>query len=78
MGRYNVLAKLDQIVTKEIKLLVVGGSEEEAMEKARAALNEYPKPVNEPSVQRVITNKAQYWVPRSIEFVRVEEDTEDA
>lgn len=74
MGEYIVVAKIDQIVTKEVQLLVVAGSEEEAMQKATTALGEYPQPVHEPSVRRMVTNKAHYWIPKSIEFVQVEEE----
>lgn len=74
MGTYVLLAKVDQIVTREVQLLVVAGSEEEAQDKARQALTEFPKPVTVDGVNRVVVNKANYWIPKSIEFTRIEEE----
>lgn len=74
MANYEVLAKVDQIVTKEVQLIVVAGSEEEAMEKAREALQTYPEPVEQQGVKRMVTNKSHYWIPKSIEFVKVAEE----
>jgi two-component SAPR family response regulator len=69
-----MIAKIDQIVTKEVKLLIVAGSEEEAEDKARQALQTYPKPVTVDGVNRMVTNKATYWIPKSIELRRIEEE----
>lgn len=74
MTEYTVLAKVDQIVTKEVQLFVSAGSEEEAMEKAREALQTYPEPVSVRGVNRMVTNKSHYWIPRSIEFVQVKQE----
>lgn len=73
MPKYTVIAKIDQIVTKEIKLVVAAGSEEEAQAKATTALGEYPDKVTEPSVLRMVTMKSNYWIPKSVEFVKTEE-----
>lgn len=78
MTTYNVRAKVDQIVTKEIQLLVVASSEDEAVSKTREALEVYPQPVTVPGVRRVVTDKARYWIPRDIEIVEIEEDKEVA
>lgn len=69
--KYTVLANVDQIVTKEVELLVEARSEEEAQEKARDALQNFPQPVETPGVLRMVANKAHYWIPKSIDFVRV-------
>jgi two-component SAPR family response regulator len=74
MPSYMMIAKIDQIVTKEVQLLVVAGSEEEAEDKARQALQMYPKPVTVDGVNRMVTNKASYWIPKSIEFSRIEQE----
>ena len=74
MPSYIMIAKVDQIVTKEVQLLVVAGSEEEAEDKARQALQMCPKPVTVDGVNRMVTNKATYWIPKSIEFGRIKEE----
>ena len=70
MKEYNVVAKVDQIVTREIKLTVVASSEEQAQEKAREALQTYPEPIKVDGLNRILTSKAHYWIPRSIEFIK--------
>lgn len=69
--KYSVLVKVDQIVTKEVQLLVEARSEEEAHEKARGALSSYPEPVSTPGVLRIVTNKSHYWIPKSIDFLKI-------
>lgn len=69
--KYSVLANVDQIVTKEVYLLVEARSEEEAQEKARDALQTYPEKVNTSGVLRILTNKSHYWIPKSIDFTEV-------
>lgn len=71
---YTVRAKVNQIVTKDIRLLVRAGSEEEAMEKARQALHEYPDKVTVKGILRVLTESARYWIPRDIEFTEAREE----
>ena len=68
--KYSVLAKVDQIVTKEVYLLVEARSEEEAQEKARDALQTYPEKVNTPGVLRILVNKSHYWIPKGIDFLK--------
>jgi hypothetical protein len=75
---YQVRAKVDQIVTKEIHLDVLAGSEEEAEDKARAALGEYPEAVTSPNIKRMVTVKQHYWIPKSIEFGSTKEENKDA
>ena len=74
MAKYSLRAKVDQIVTKEVQFLVVAGSEEEAEEKARNALQTYPEPVTDPDIKRILTQKSHYWIPRNIEFVESKEE----
>lgn len=69
--KYSVLANVDQIVTKEVYLLVEARSEEEAQEKVRDALQTYPEKVNTPGVLRILVNKAHYWIPKSIDFTQI-------
>lgn len=76
MPTYSVSVKVDQIVTKEVKLQVVAGSEEEAENKTREALQAYPEPVKVRGVDRILTAKSHYWIPRSIEFIKISEDKE--
>lgn len=74
MANYNVLAKIDQIVTKEVQLLISANSEEEAISKTREALEVYPQPIKVVGINRLVTNKSRYWIPRDIEIVTVEEE----
>lgn len=78
MASYITIAKVDQIVTKEVQLCVKAGSEEEAEAITRRALEDYPKPIKETNVLRVVTNKANYWIPRSIEIVQIREEKDAA
>lgn len=75
MPAYNILVKIDQIVTKDVKLLIEADTPEAAKVLARDILDVYPAPIPySPHVHRVVTAKAHYWIPKSIEFVTVEED----
>ncbi len=69
--KYTVLANVDQIVTKEVQLLIEARSEEEAQEKARDALQNFPQAVDTPGVLRMVANKAHYWIPKSIDFTQI-------
>lgn len=68
---FKITAQVDQIVTKEVQLLIEARTEEEAQEKARDALSTYPEPVSTPGVLRIVTNKSHYWIPKSIDFLRI-------
>lgn len=68
---FKITVQIDQIVTKEVQLLIEARSEEEAQEKARDALQSYPEAVNTPGVKRIVTNKSHYWIPKSIDFLRI-------
>jgi hypothetical protein len=74
MKTYNIVAKVDQIVTKEVFLIVEANSEGLALDKARAALQEYPDPVTEPGIKRIVTEKSKYWIPRNIDFVEIKKE----
>ena len=78
MPKYIMIAKVNQIVTKEVQLLVSAGSEEEAEDKARQALQVYPKPVEVEGVDRMVTNKSNYWIPRDIEITKIKEEKDVA
>lgn len=69
MAKYVVTVKVDQIVTKEVVLNITAGSEEEAARRATAALQTYPDKVEEEGVNRIVTTKSRYWIPRSIDIV---------
>lgn len=78
MPRYVINAKVDQIVTKTVQLLVEGGSEEEAEDTARLALNTFPEPLVDDNVRRILVKKSHYWIPKSIEFTQIVEDKDAA
>lgn len=79
MPAFSILAKVDQIVTKEVQLLIEAKTQELAEEKAKEVLATYPGPLDyDPFIHRVVTKKANYWVPRSIEFVAIKEEPNEA
>lgn len=67
---FKVTAKVDQIVTKQIDLVVAADSEEQAEAKAREALAVYPQAVEENvvGIKSILTTKQHFWIPKSIEF----------
>ena len=65
---YIVKAKIDQIVTRNLELVVSANSEEEASVKVREALSEYPKPVTVEGISRILVLKSDYWIPRDIDL----------
>lgn len=72
MTEFLLRAKVNQIVTKEVRLLVEASSEEDAMAKAREALNEFPEPVTVEGIKRMVTESSHYWIPRDVEFLKEE------
>lgn len=78
MANYDILAKINQIVTKEVRLSVSAGSEEEAIAKATEALQTYPKAIVKNGIRRILTTKSNYWIPRDIDIVTVKEEKEAA
>ena len=75
MPTYIVEAKIDQIVTKEIKLLVEADSPDKAQSKAIDALTTYPQAVTVEGVNKIITTKSSYWIPKSIEITKTKKET---
>lgn len=71
MPDYLVRTKINQVVTRTIRLSIKAGSEEEATEIAKAAIEVYPEPIETDSIMRIVTEKAHYWIPRDVEFVDV-------
>lgn len=77
MPAYTIDAKVDQIVTKEVQLLIEAPDQEEAERKARSVLQDYPAETEyDPMIHRIVTRKSRYWIPKSIEFVSVKEENE--
>lgn len=74
MANYNVLAKVNQIVTKDVQLLIKANDPEDAEDKARTALMDYPGPVADRDVRRISTIKTNHWVPRDIDIVTIEKE----
>ena len=76
---YTVLANIDQLVTRDVKLTVEADSEEHAFELSREALQVYPEPITilgSGNISRIVTEKAGYWIPRDI-TLRLEPTTND-
>lgn len=76
MTTYKVHAKVDQVVTKKVCLIVEAHSKEEAEILSREALQDYPKATEVVGVVRILPLESQYWIPRSIQLSRVEEAKE--
>lgn len=79
MTYYEVKAKVDQIVTREFELLVAAnGGEEEVESLVREALSAYPKGVpNGKKLPRIEVVDSNYWIPRDIDIVSIEEREDD-
>lgn len=73
MNEYIIVVKTDQVVTKEIKVNIAAESEDEAKEVILRALETYPAEVTEPAISRMLTTKSHCWIPKSIEFLTVNE-----
>lgn len=71
MPEFYIVAKVDRVVTSTVKLTIEAAHEGEAMEKATAALGEYPAEVTDQDVHRIQTVKSHQWIPKSIEFIKV-------
>lgn len=71
MSRYQISVKVDQIVTKEVRLEVEASSPEEAEAKTKEALQTYPDKVMVEGINRMVTVKSHYWIPRDIDVVKV-------
>lgn len=78
MKHFLVSAKVDQIVTKQVSIEVTAHDEEDAILKAREALQTYPEPVAVEGINRMMTTKSHYWIPRDIEFESIREEKESA
>lgn len=77
MGEYRILAKVDQIVTREVHLLIVADSKDEAEGAARDALQVYPEalaPSALGKIRRLVVKKSYYWIPRSIDLEVLDEE----
>lgn len=78
MAAFSIIAKVDQIVTKEVQLLIEADNVEDAKAKAKEVLEIYPAPIPfDPMVHRVVTKQCHYWIPRSIDFVATKEEAND-
>lgn len=73
MAEYEVLVSVNQIVTRDVELVVVASSEEEVCAKVREALEQFPKGVDDLDVKEIRVVKANYWIPRDIDFKSINE-----
>lgn len=77
MNIYKVVAKVDQIVTREIHLTVEANSEEEAEEKSTLALKVYPEPIDKTlNIKNIVTVKQHHWIPKSVEVKSIKSATQ--
>ena len=74
MPTFNIKTKINQVVTREIALVVNALDEEEALLKTREALQVYPEPIEVQGISRIATRKMHFWIPRDIEIVEVNEE----
>ena len=78
MAKFEVVAEVNQLVTKKVRLLVKARNKEAAALKTHEALQEYPDPVTVRGVERIQTVDIQHWVPRDIEVKKVSEEKDIA
>lgn len=69
MSVYTLKVKVDQIVTREIKVVVSAKSEDEAGRKAIEAVQTHPDKVEVDGIKKMCTIKARYWIPRDTDIV---------
>ncbi len=76
--QYILIAKVNQIVEKRIKLEISADSEEDAEDKARRALAVFPEKIEEEGISRIQVLKQQHYIPRDIDFVKTKQEDEVA
>lgn len=69
--KYRINAKVDQVVTKEVVIELEANSEDEAVDKARQALQTYPESHDVEGVTLMCTVKSEYYIPRDVTFPSV-------
>lgn len=74
LPKFLLQAKVDQIVTKDVSLQVEAVDEEEAVLKAREALQTFPDAIRVEGVQRVLASKSNYWIPRDIQIKSIKQE----
>lgn len=76
--RYEVKAKVDQIVTREFDISVLATDKEEAEKIVREALSVYPDGVPYgKQLPRIQVVNSKYWIPRDIDVVSIEREGGD-
>lgn len=78
MAEYTIRAKVDQIVTSQLRIVVLASSEEEAYKKAREAVEEFPEPVSVAGIKRMGRLSARYWIPRNVDLELEEQEPASA
>jgi hypothetical protein len=76
--KFIVTATVNQVVTKEVQLLVEADHPEDATNLTKEALLAYPEPIFIAGVKRVLTAKAKYGLPMDIEIVSMKDPNEAA
>jgi hypothetical protein len=71
--KYIVTATVNQVVTKEIQLLVEAVHPEEAAQATKDALLAYPEAISVAGVKRVLTAKAKYGLPMDIAILSIKD-----
>ena len=67
--KFNLKVRLDQVVTKELTVVVEARTKAEAQTKAREALQTFPEAHAVEGVSRIEAKKHSYWIPRTIDFI---------
>jgi hypothetical protein len=74
MTLFTVIAKVDQITTRDVQVLVEADSEEEAQGKVREVMQIHPQSSEVVGVRKVLVTRQNYWMPRDIEIIRTRKE----
>jgi hypothetical protein len=71
VATFEVITELNQLVTKEVRLLIKARDEESAALKAHAVLQEYPEPIEVKGVEKILTTRTKHWIPRDVQIKNI-------
>lgn len=74
MTLYTVIAKVDQITTRDVQVLVEADSEEEAQGKVREVMQIHPQESTVEGVRKVLVTRQNYWMPRDIDIIKTRKE----
>lgn len=74
MTLFTVIAKVDQITTRDVQVLVEAETEEEAQGKVREVMQIHPQESTVAGVKKVLVTRQNYWMPRDIDIIKTRKE----